>query len=90
MQENAGVEPRTPRDAVSTKYRTENCPFAPRMTKPFVIIIDGAVHELRTPCDCWSKRSEINKNYVVDVQEKNKHVNNYSADLNKRGDYSSI
>jgi hypothetical protein len=88
MQVNAGDEPRTPRDAVSTKWRTEICPFAPRTAKPFVIVIDGAVHELRPPCDCWPERTETNKN-PVDVQEKNKHVDDYSADLNKHaGDYS--
>jgi hypothetical protein len=59
--EEAGVNPCTPRGVASTKWRTEICPLAPRVSKPWTVEIDGVVHEIRSPCDRWAARDEMNK-----------------------------
>ena len=78
---NAGDNPCTPRGALSTKWRTEICPLAPRVSKPWVIEIDGVLHEMRTPCDSWPARDEMNKTLDANVfLDTNK--DEFNSDLN--------
>jgi hypothetical protein len=70
----------TPRGVASSKWRTETCPHAPRAAKPLNVEIDGKVHKLRTPCDCWTAPAESNE--ILD--------DDMSRDVNKGGDCNEL